>query len=99
MAYRADTSLVSVVQEKLARAEGARTLVGQVFNSALDLFPDSVHRTLTVQLHHLSSRIHDAALAHLCAELKATETVFPGTNLRLIYELVWSTQFPPHQEV
>lgn len=29
-------------------------------------------------------------VAHLCTELNATETVYPGTNLRMIYELVTS---------
>jgi len=32
----------------------------------------------------------DLAVRHLCAELNATETLFPGTELRLIYELVAS---------
>ena len=35
----------------------------------------------------------DDALRHLCAELNSTETVFPGTNLRLAYELV-ASQIP-----
>ena len=34
---------------------------------------------------HTSS---DQAVRHLCAELNATEILFPGTELRLIYELV-----------
>src|ERR1700692_4844077 len=32
----------------------------------------------------------DHAVSHLCAEINATETLFPGTELRLIYELVAS---------
>ncbi|MHB1841472.1 MAG: hypothetical protein ACYCPD_17075 [Acidobacteriaceae bacterium] len=30
---------------------------------------------------------HDQALRHLCDELNATETTFPGTDLRLIYKI------------
>jgi hypothetical protein len=98
IAYRAETALVQVVREKLARSDDGRSLVRQVLGSAADLSPDPAGQTLTVRLHRLSSGIHDAALAHLCAELTATETVFPGTDLRLIYELVGSTPIPRDQE-
>jgi hypothetical protein len=30
---------------------------------------------------------HDAAVRYLCEELTATETIFPGTDLRLAYKL------------
>jgi len=98
IAYRAETALVQVVREKLQRSDDARALVRQVFRSAVDLCPDPEHQTLTVRLHRLSSGIHDAALEHLCAELTATETVFPGTDLRLVYEPVGSTSLPRDQE-
>ncbi len=98
IAYRAETALVQVVRDKLQRADDARALVRQVFHSAVDLCPTPEQKTLTVRLHHLSSAIHDAALAHLCAELTATETVFPGTELRLIFEPVGSTSLPRDQE-
>lgn len=99
IAYRAETALVQVAREKLARTDDARSWVRQVFASAVDLCPDLAQRTLTVRLHRLSSAIHDAALQHLCAELTATETVFPGTDLRLVYEPVGATPIPRAQEV
>ncbi|MBI5278167.1 MAG: hypothetical protein HY854_17085 [Burkholderiales bacterium] len=98
LAYRAETALVQVVREKLARTDDARALVRQVLGSAADLCPDPAAKTLTAQLHRLSSGIHDLALEHLCAELTATETVFPGTDLRLIYEPVGSAPIPRDQE-
>jgi len=98
IAYRAETALVQLMREKLARTDDARALVRQVLTSAADLSPDPAHKTLTVRLHRLSSAIHDAALEHLCAELTATETVFPGTDLRLIYEPVGATPIPRDQE-
>ena len=69
-----------------------------VLGSTADLRPDRANQTLTVLLHRRSSRIHDSASGHLCAELTATETVFPGTDLRLIYEPVGSTPIPRDQE-
>ena len=98
IAYRAETALAQVMREKLARSDDARALVRQVLTSAVDLCPDPAHQTLTVRLHWLSSGIHDAALAHLCEELTATETTFPGTNSRLVYEPVGSPQIPRDQE-
>lgn len=42
---------------------------------------------LMVRLHHSANHAHDEVIRHLCAELNATATEFPGTNLRLVYEL------------
>ena len=98
IAYRAETTLVQVVREKLQREEDARALVRQVFTSAVDLCPDLAQKTLTVRLHRLSTAAHDGVLEHLCAELTTTETVFPGTELRLIFEAVGANQIPRDQD-
>ena len=91
VAYRAETALVALAREKLARADDARALVRQLFRSTVDLAPDLAQKILTVRLHRLSTAAHDAALAHLCEELTATETLFPGTDLRLVFSPVGST--------
>ena len=88
IAYRAETALVQIVREKLRRWDDARALVRQVFQSAVDLRPDVPNQTLTLRLHRLSTAAHDEALSHLCQELTSTETVYPGTNLKMIYEVV-----------
>ena len=88
IAYRAETALVQIVREKLRRWDDARALVRQVFQSAVDLRPDPQNQTLTIRLHRLSTAAHDEALSHLCEELTATETLYPGTDLKMIYEVV-----------
>jgi len=98
IAYRAETALTCLVREKLAREDDARSLVRQVFNSAVDLCPNLAEKTLTVRLHRLSTTAHDAVLEHLCTELTATETVYPGTDLRLIFEAVGASPIPRDQE-
>jgi len=98
IAYRAETALVALAREKLARADDARALVRQVFASAVDLSPNVEQKTLTVRLHQLSSAAHDDVLEHLCAELTATETVYPGTDLRLIFQPVRTNQIPRDQD-
>lgn len=98
IAYRAETALVQVVREKLQRRDDARALVRQIFESAVDLFPDPEKKTLTVRLHRLSSPIHQTALEHLCTELNASETPFPGTDLQLFFESLGTTPLPRDQE-
>jgi len=88
VAYRAETALVQVVRETLRRWDDARALMRQVFGSTVDLRPDPASKTLTVRLHRLATAGHDLALHHLCEELTATETIYPGTDLRLVYELL-----------
>jgi phage tail protein X len=85
--YRAETSMVSIVREKLTRADDGRALLRQIFTTEVDLIPDLPQQTLTVRLHHLTQRAHDDVIRHLCDELNATETQFPGTGLKLIYKL------------
>jgi hypothetical protein len=98
IAYRAETSLVSVLREHLARSDDARTLIRQIFETEADLIPDTTSKTLTVQIHHLTQAAHDQVLEKLCAALNETQTVFPGTDLTLIFK-IGSSQFPADQEV
>jgi hypothetical protein len=87
IAYRAETAMAATVREKLARLDDARALLRQIYQTEVDLIPDLSDKTLTVCLHHLTQSAHDTAVRHLCEELTATETIFPGTDLRLVYKL------------
>jgi transposase len=98
VAYRAETAMAQVIHAKMARAEDARSLLREVYAGQADLLPDEDHQTLTVRLHHLAARCSDKAVENLCEDLNATETRFPGTDLRLVYEMV-SSQNPRDQEV
>lgn len=98
IAYRAETAMAYVLRDKMARVDDARSLVRQLFRTEADLLPDVDAGTLTVRIHHLANRMSDLAARHLCDELNATMTRFPGTNLRLVYE-IGSDQIPRDQEV
>lgn len=87
IAYRAESSLASLLREHLARDDDARALLRQVFQTEADLTPDPAANELTVRLHHLTQAAHDQAIEKLCAEINATQTVFPGTNLTLVFKL------------
>jgi len=90
IAYRAETAMAQLVRQKMTRHDDARSLLRGVYSTEVDIVPDLQTKTLTVRLHPLANRSSDDAVRHLCAELNATETLFPGTDLRLIYELVSS---------
>jgi hypothetical protein len=88
IAYRAESSMASLLREHLARGgDDARALLRQIFQTDADLTPDLVAGTLTVKLHHLTQAAHDQALEKLLADLNATQTVFPGTKLALVFKL------------
>ena len=90
IAYRAETAMAQVLRDKMARHDDARSLLQSIYSTEADLFPDGKAGTLTVRLHKMATRSHDESVNHLCDELNATETVYPGTNLRMVYELVSS---------
>ena len=88
IAYRAGTSLASMLREHLARGDhDARALLRQIFQSEADLTPDPAASTLTIGLHHLTQAAHDPAIEGLLADLDATQTVFPGTKLTMVFKI------------
>lgn len=93
VAYRAETSMAHVLRERMSRHDDARTLLREIYRTEADLLPNYTDKTLTIRLHHLANHCSDAAVRHLCSELNSTETQFPGTDLRLVYEFV-SSQNP-----
>ena len=78
------------------RADDARTLIRQIFETEADLLPDAQNQTLTVRIHHLTQAAHDQVLEKLCVALNETQTIFPGTDLTLIFK-IGSSQFPADQ--
>lgn len=88
IAYRAETAMAGIVKEKMSRQDDGRALLRAIYAAEADIVPDAAAGTLTVSLHHLANRMSGETVRHLCEELNATMTLFPGTNLRLIYKLV-----------
>ncbi len=90
VAYRAETAMARILRQKMTRHDDARSLLRAIYNTEVDMNPDRDAKTLTIRLHPLANNSSDQAVRHLREELNRTETVFPGTDLRLIYELVSS---------
>jgi hypothetical protein len=87
IAYRAETAMANILRQTLSHQDESRTLLEALFKTEADIIPDEQAGTLTVSVHHLANRSSDAAIEKLCEELNQTETIYPGTELRLILKL------------
>jgi hypothetical protein len=98
IAYRAETSLVKVVREKLTREDDARSYIRSVMQSKVNLRPEAENKVLHVEIHGTATASQDSVLRHLCEELNATETVYPCTEMRLNFIPLRSIVFQGGQE-
>jgi chaperonin cofactor prefoldin len=86
--YRAESSVAQWIAPYLAKAENEkRMVVKQIIQSCADLTPDYENKTLTVTLHSLSAARYNHAANELTKILNQTETIFPGTDLKMIFEI------------
>lgn len=88
IAYRAETAMASVLNKVMSRPDDARSLLRGIYTQEADILPDEDAGTLTVRLHHLTNRMSDNAAKKLAQHLNETETIYPGSNLRMRYEMV-----------
>jgi hypothetical protein len=98
IAYRAETALANLIKPYMTDKREVRAFLRQIFASEADLKPDGENKTLTVSLHNLTNPVSDRIVRNLCQELNATKTIFPGSDLRLVYKLV-SDQIRPNQVI
>jgi hypothetical protein len=89
LVYRSESALYNNLADyyKYRDKEG-RELLKEIFTSDADMIPDYQNGTLSIRLHSLSTPRSNQAVKKLCEFLNQTETVYPYTNLRLIYETV-----------
>jgi len=87
IAFRAENMIVRTLWEQIPDYETADSIMRDTFKGLADLVPNFEQRTLTVWLRQQAVRGHNDALRHLYANLNATGTLFPGTDLRLIYDM------------
>ena len=89
IAYRAETAMAQIIREALPKGRQGeeRKLLQSLYASEADLIPYPAAGALTVRIHYTANAMLARAAAKLCEELTATETIFPTTKLRLIYEL------------
>lgn len=87
--YRSETSLASLVSPAYARHEDeVRGFLKAVFQLPGDLVPDSEERVLRVRLHGMANPRSTHALQALCDTVNSRECLYPGTDLRLHFEVL-----------
>jgi hypothetical protein len=86
VAYQAESDLLRAVAPHYQRVDHeGRTLIQSALAGAADL--EVTERELRVTLAPLSSAHRTRAIAALCEELNQSNTVFPGSRLRLRYAI------------
>jgi len=86
--YRAETALANKLAPHFSRAENEiRMLVKAITHLSIDLMPDKENSLLNITLYPLSNIRSQNALAGIIDEVNATNTVFPGTNLKMKFNL------------
>ena len=88
IAYRAETAMMTIVREILAREDDARSLLRDLFRTDADLTPDAAAGVLKVSVHGMANPRSNRAIRHLLDQLNAAEFLYPGTNLKLEYSLL-----------
>lgn len=86
VAYQAESDLLAALRPHYARVdEEGRTLLQELLRSPADI--NATNDELQVTLCPLSSPHRTSAIRALCAALNETETLFPGTTLRIRYDV------------
>ena len=84
--YNSESALSRLVSPYYARAaDEARSLLREVFSSAgdLEIKDDQLH----VLINAMSAPRRTKDLAALCEDITATQTIYPGTDLTLVYSV------------
>ena len=87
IAYRAETRMMAPIITTQGKKPNARRLLRALLTSDANIIPVPAKGILRIQLLGLGSDACDRMLAPLVEELNATRTIYPGTDLRLVYEL------------
>ena len=97
IAYRAETAMVNILRNYITKKDEARSLVRQIFMTDADIEPDKENGILKIKIHNMTNPRNNGYVKKLCEVLNDSETIFPGTDLLLVYDLV-SNQNPRDQE-
>ena len=92
LVYRAETAMANTVRRFLGR-DDAKVLIRQLMKSHADIIPDAEGKILNVHIHRFTTKRHDKAVEDLLTTLNETKTLYPGTDMKLLYSLTGKEQF------
>ena len=87
IAYRAETAPVGLLTGPAVDSATAGALLQDLFVTEADLLPEPENQLLRIRVHGASTPAANRALLRLIEQLNAAEVLYPGTALRLVYEL------------
>jgi hypothetical protein len=87
IAYRAETAMVGLITGPTVDSSAARTLLQDLFVNDVDILPDPENKRLIVRVHNASRQASNRALEQLFEHLNEAEVDYPGTDMRLVYQL------------
>ena len=88
VAYRSETAMAGLLMSPTVNMSHARRLLQDLFATDADILPDAESNLLRVRIHNASSPAANRSLAALFDELNKAQIKYPGSSLRLTYELV-----------
>ncbi|MDR0573666.1 MAG: hypothetical protein LBG96_06480 [Tannerella sp.] len=87
IAYQAETAMVNRIKKQMANPEQARSLIRKFYRADADIIVDNEKQVLHVKIHRTDHWADDKILVNLCKQLNQTQTIFPGSNPTLFYDL------------
>ena len=85
IAYRSETAMGLLLECHDCSLSRARALLQDLFVRSGDLLPDYSTNILNIHLHSAATPGENRAINELLKELNETETVFPNTELKMVF--------------
>ena len=86
--HRAETALANLIYPHYKRAnQEIRALIKSIIHASINMEVDKKKECLKIVLFPLANQRSNEAVHKICQTLNDTETIFPGTNLKLIYKI------------
>jgi len=86
--YRAESAFGQILAAGYKKKlNEMRSLVKNLIKTKADILPDYKNNTLTIALYSLATPRDNEAVKQVCQLLNDTETIYPGTNLHMIYKI------------
>ena len=87
IAYRTETSMANLLKDQTTDMAAARSLLQDLYVTEADILPQPENDLLLVRVHNASRPAANKKIGQLFNHLNEAEMKYPGTKMRLVYEL------------
>lgn len=86
--FRAETTLTTIMPQSFRKTKNERrAFIKSLIKRKANIVPDYKNKTLTVELYSMSTPRENETVQEICTLLNESETLFPGTEIRLVYKI------------